>query len=136
MHLLSRRRLGRILAVSLLALGPAAAAAGPYDDAVQRYRTILIADIGTALAGARALHERVVAGDAAGAKAAWLAARAGWERSEVFTAGFVPDLDRDIDAWPDATKGFHAIEARLFGASHTDMADQTKTLVDNLDALS
>lgn len=136
MHLPSPLRLARILAVPLLALGTAAAAAGPYDDAVQRYRAILIADIGNALAGARTLHERVVAADAAGAKAAWLAARAGWERSEVFTSGFVPDLDRDIDAWPDAAKGFHAIEAKLFGANRTDMVGETRTLVDNLDALS
>lgn len=136
MHPVSPPRLARILAVSLLALGAASAMAGPYDDGVQRYRAILIADIGNALAGARMLHERVVAGDVAGAKTAWLAARAGWERSEVFTSGFVPALDRDIDAWPDATKGFHAIEAKLFGANRTDMADQSKTLVDNLDALS
>ncbi len=136
MHFLSPLRFARLLGVSLLAFGTAAAAAGPYDDGVQRYRTILIADIGDALAGARRLHERVVARDAAGAKTAWLAARAGWERSEVFTSGFVPELDRDIDAWPDARKGFHAIEAKLFGADRTDMAAETKTLVDNLDALS
>jgi iron uptake system component EfeO len=126
-----------ILGAALLALGTTAATAGgPYDDGVQRYRVILIEDIGKALTGARTLHERVVAGDAAGAKTAWLAARAGWERSEVFTSGFVPDLDRDIDAWPDATKGFHAIEAKLFGAGRTDVVGETKTLVDNLDALS
>jgi iron uptake system EfeUOB component EfeO/EfeM len=136
MHFLSAPRFARFLGVSLLALGTAAAAAGPYDDGVQRYRTILIADIGDALTGARRLHERVLAGDAAGAKAAWLAARAGWERSEVFTSGFVPELDRDIDAWPDADKGFHAIEAGLFGADRTDMAGETRTLADNLDALS
>jgi iron uptake system EfeUOB component EfeO/EfeM len=137
MHLLSLPRFARFLGVSLLALGVAAtAAAGPYDDGVRRYRTVLIADIGDALAGARKLHERVVAGDVAGAKTAWLAARAGWERSEVFTSGFVPELDRDIDAWPDASKGFHAIEAKLFGANRTDMAEETRTLVDNLDALS
>ena len=115
MRFLSPRRFARGLGISLLALGTAATAAGPYDDGVQRYRTILIVDIGDALAGARKLHERVTAGDAAGAKVAWLAARAGWERSEVFTSGFVPALDRDIDAWPDASRGFHAIEAKLFG---------------------
>jgi iron uptake system component EfeO len=136
MHFPSLPRFACLLAISLLALGTAAATAGPYDDGVQRYRAILIADIGDALAGARRLHERIVAGDAAGAKTAWLAARAGWERSEVFTSGFVPELDRDIDAWPDASKGFHAIEAKLFGADRTDMAGETKTLVDNLDALS
>jgi iron uptake system EfeUOB component EfeO/EfeM len=136
MHLLSPRHFARLAGVALLALGTAGAAAGPYDDGVAHYRGILIADIGDALAGARKLHARVAAGDAAGAKTAWLAARAGWERSEVFTSGFVPALDRDIDAWPDASKGFHAIEAKLFGANRTDMADEAKTLVDNLDALN
>jgi hypothetical protein len=38
-------------------------------------------------------------------------------RSEVFTSGFVPELDSQIDAVPDATTGFHAIEAKLFGAN-------------------
>jgi len=125
-----------ILAVlpPLLIAAPARAAA--FDDAVERYRAVLIEDIGKSLAGARTLHERVVAGDVAGAKQAWLAARAGWERSEVFTGGFVPALDKDIDAWPDAVKGFHAIEARLFGAGRTDMADETKTLVLDLEELS
>jgi iron uptake system EfeUOB component EfeO/EfeM len=125
-----------LLGAALIALASPAAVAGPYDDGVQRYRAILVADIGHALTGARTLHERLVAGDAAGAKTAWLAARAGWERSEVFTSGFVPDLDRDIDAWPDAAKGFHAIEAKLFGGGRTDVADEAKALVDNLDALS
>ena len=125
-----------IAAAALLACGTAGAAAGPFDDGVQRYRVVLIADIGHSLSGARALHERVVAGDVAGAKQAWLDARAGWERSEVFTSGFVPDLDRDIDAWPDGTKGFHAIEAKLFGANRTDVADEANTLVVNLETLS
>jgi iron uptake system EfeUOB component EfeO/EfeM len=130
-------RLSPLLGAALLALSSATAAtAGPYDDGVQRYRVILLADIGKSLTGARTLHERLVAGDAAGAKTAWLAARAGWERSEVFTSGFVPELDRDIDAWPDATKGFHAIEAKLFGASRTDVAGEAKALVDSLDALN
>ncbi len=39
------------------------------------------------LSGARDLRERAAAQDLAGSKKAWLSARAGWERSEVFTAG-------------------------------------------------
>jgi iron uptake system component EfeO len=136
MRFLSPNR-SRILGAALIALSTAtASAADPFDDGVQRYRAILLADIGKSLTGARTLHERLAAGDAAGAKTAWFAARAGWERSEVFTSGFVPELDRDIDAWPDATKGFHAIEAKLFGANRTDVAAEAKALVDNLDALS
>ena len=47
------------------------------------------------------------------------------ERSEVFTSGFVPELDSQIDAWPDATTGFHAIEAKLFGAGVPPMSPVT-----------
>src|SRR5215467_6435321 len=123
------------LCILLLAAGAASARADQFEAAVGRYRAVLIDDIGKSLAGARRLHDCVIASDAAGAKAAWLSARAGWERSEVFTAGFVPALDKDIDAWPDALKGFHAIEAQLFGANKTDVADQTRALVLNLEQL-
>jgi len=81
------------------------------------------------------LRERVVAKDLAGAKEAWISARAGWERSEVFTAGFVPELDAKIDAWPNADSGFHAIEAKLFGAGRTDVESDTDALVEHLDGL-
>ena len=123
------------LCILLVAAAAASARVDQFDAAVDRYRAVLIDDIGKSLAGARRLHDCVVASDAAGAKAAWLSARAGWERSEVFTAGFVPALDKDIDAWPDAVKGFHAIEAQLFGANKTDVADQTRALVLNLEQL-
>jgi iron uptake system EfeUOB component EfeO/EfeM len=95
----------------------------------------MIEGIGQALAGARDLRERVVAKDLAGAKKAWISARAGWERSEVFTAGFVPELDAKIDAWPNADSGFHAIEAKLFGAGRTDVESDTDALVEHLDGL-
>jgi iron uptake system component EfeO len=77
----------------------------------------------------------VAAQDLQGAKAAWISARAGWERSEIFTGGFVPDLDEKIDAWPNATTGFHAIEARLFGANRTDVETDANALVEHLTQL-
>jgi iron uptake system EfeUOB component EfeO/EfeM len=95
----------------------------------------MIEGIGEALAGARELHDRAVASDLAGAKKAWFSARAGWERSEVFTAGFVPELDAQIDAWPNADSGFHAIEARLFGAGGTDVQNEADALIEHLDTL-
>ena len=85
--------------------------------------------------GARDLRERVAAKDMPGARKAWISARAGWERSEVFTAGFVPELDAKIDAWPNADSGFHAIEAKLFGANHIDAERETDALVDHLSNL-
>jgi iron uptake system EfeUOB component EfeO/EfeM len=123
-----------ILLVLLISCADSARAAAP-DDAVERYRPYLIEGIGEALAGARDLQQKIAAHDLAGARRAWLAARAGWERSEVFTAGFVPELDSEIDAWPNATTGFHAIEARLFGAGTTDDAAEADALVKHLSDL-
>jgi iron uptake system component EfeO len=106
------------------------------DDGTQQYRSHLIADIDRTLASARTLAASAAAGDVAGAKKAWIEARVGWERSEVFTTGFVPELDRDIDAWPNGVMGFHAIEAKLFGASRTDFENEANGLVRNLSELS
>lgn len=113
----------------VLSTGVGAASAGALDEAAERYRPYMIEGIGQALAGARTLRECAAAADRAGAKQAWIAARAGWERSEVFTAGFVPELDALIDAWPNADHGFHAIEARLFGAGQTDVGTRVPTLL-------
>ena len=123
------------LALLVLGMGMRATIAAPLDDAAERDRPYMIEGIGQALAGARDLRERVVAKDLAGAKKAWISARAGWERSEVFTAGFVPELDAKIDAWPNADSGFHAIEAKLFGAGRTDVESDTDALVEHLDGL-
>src|ERR1700761_305591 len=98
-------------------------------DTAEQYRPIMVEQIGQSLAGARLLRERIAAGDVEGAKTAWIEARVGWERAEVFTSGFVPDLDREIDAWPNALLGFHAIEAKLFGAKRTDVQQETDALI-------
>jgi iron uptake system component EfeO len=110
----------------------AAAGAAPLDTAAEGYRRYLAEDIGQSLAGARMLRERLAANDLDGARRAWIGARAGWERSEVFTSGFVPDLDREIDAWPNASHGFHGIEAALFGARGADAGEETDALIAHL----
>ena len=53
------------------------------------------------------------------------------ERAEVFTSGFT-ELDREIDAWPNAATGFHAIEAKLFGANRLDVQPETDALIFHL----
>src|ERR1700684_3757003 len=121
--------------LSLLLASMPTTNAASLEDAAERYRPYLIEGIGQALTSSRNLRERIAAKDLAGAKKAWIAARAGWERSEVFTAGFVPELDAQIDAWPNADSGFHAIEANLFGSNRTDVAGETDALVDHLDSL-
>lgn len=115
----------------VLSIAPRAGAA-PLEAAAESYRHYLIDDIGQALAGARSLRERLAAHDLDGARKAWIAARGGWERSEVFTSGFVPELDQQIDAWPNASRGFHGIEATLFGASHTDASAEADALIAHL----
>jgi iron uptake system component EfeO len=119
-------------AMSALALGFVFAPplrAGTLDDSAEHYRPLMVTDIDQCLAGARKLDERIAAQDVAGAQKAWVDARIGWERAEVFTAGFVSELDELIDAWPNAQTGFHAIEAKLFGAKSTDIGDETKALI-------
>jgi iron uptake system EfeUOB component EfeO/EfeM len=120
--------------MGVIFMGAAAAAmlAGPFSEAIERYRPYMISDIDQALAGARDMRGRIVAHDIPGAQKAWIDARVGWERSEVFTSGFVPQLDDAIDAWPDAVAGFHGIEARLFGADPSNLGDETNALIRDL----
>jgi iron uptake system EfeUOB component EfeO/EfeM len=128
-------RAAACIALLTVFVGVRPSSAGALDEAVERYRPFLTEGIGDALASARLLRDRAGASDLAGAKAAWMSARAGWERSEVFTAGFVPELDALIDAWPNADSGFHAIEAKLFGVGQTDVGKDAEALIKNLDDL-
>jgi iron uptake system EfeUOB component EfeO/EfeM len=99
---------------------------------IEPYRSQLIADIDRSVASVQKLRASVASSDLAAAKQAWIEARVGWERSEVFTSGFAPELDRDIDAWPNGATGFHAIEAKLFGADRTDVAGEVDALLHSL----
>src|SRR5262249_42925904 len=111
-------------------------AATPLDEGAERYRAYLVEDIDRTLSGARRMRDCMTANDLACARKAWIEARVGWERSEVFTSGFVPELDQDIDAWPNATRGFHGIEAKLFGAGRADARAETDTLIARLEELA
>ncbi len=140
MRVASARLDGSRTILPLIACGIALAAAlpakaGPLDAAVERYRPYLVADIDRALAGARAMRGRLTARDIVGARKAWIDARVGWERSEVFTSVFVPRLDAAIDAWPDAVSGFHGVEANLFAGDPSVMGTATDALIANLSDL-
>ena len=132
----------RALLLSLFCLhmallcAPRADAAAALDAAAERYRVHLIEDIGHTLEGARRMRDCMRASDLGCAKRAWIEARVGWERSEVFTSGFVPELDQEVDAWPNATRGFHGVEARLFGAGRTDAHTETDALIARLEELA
>jgi iron uptake system component EfeO len=109
-----------------------AAGATSFDAAIEHYRSRLVEDVGQSVTGTQKLKDSVASGDLATAKQAWIEARVGWERSEVFTSGFAPDLDREIDAWPNGATGFHAIETKLFGASRTDVGGEVDALLHSL----
>jgi len=116
-------------------LSARATAPASLDSAAERYRPELAAAVEQCLTGAQAMRERILARDLEGAKKAWIAARIGWERSEVFTSGFTSELDAAIDAWPSAVAGFHYIEARLFGAQQMDVMPATDALIFHLSNL-
>jgi iron uptake system component EfeO len=107
------------------------ARAEPLDAAAERYRPLMAEEIDRSLAGAQQLREALLAEDVDAAQKAWITSRIGWERAEVFTSGFT-ELDREIDAWPNAATGFHAIEARLFGAGRLDVRAETDALIFHL----
>ena len=120
--------------VGFVAVGATAdtAPTASLDAAIERYRAQLVADVDRSVASVERLRDSVAAGDIAAARQAWIEARIGWERAEVFTAGFAPELDREIDAWPNGPTGFHAIEVTLFGAGRTDVSSQIDALLSNL----
>ena len=118
-----------VLCLVLTAVAISAVHGELFDTAVERYRLAMIEDVAQALSGARDLRDRLSKQDFAGARKAWIDARVGWERSEVFTSGFVPELDEAIDAWPNALAGFHGIEAKLFRDNPSDVEDEVDALI-------
>jgi iron uptake system component EfeO len=106
--------------------------ASPLETAAAAFKPYVLEQISRCLSTVKSMGERVAARDLAGAQQSWLAARSGWEGSEVITNEFFPDLDRKIDAWPDGERGFHAIEAKLFGAHDVQVLAATLELINNL----
>jgi iron uptake system EfeUOB component EfeO/EfeM len=104
----------------------------PLDAAAAAFKPYLLEQIDVSLNATKTMRDRIASGDLAQAQKAWLASRDGWERSEIIAAELFPDLDRAIDAWPDARSGFHSIEARLFGAHSIDTLSAADELVGNL----
>jgi iron uptake system component EfeO len=128
-----RRAVSLVCGIASAALpGGLGAAAAPLDTAAQSFKPYVVERVDQSLAAAQELRERMAAADLAGAQHAWIAARAGWESVETIADEYFPELDAAIDAWPDAKSGFHAIEARLFGAHRTDAVPQADALIADL----
>jgi iron uptake system component EfeO len=126
------RALARLIPVAMAVMPIASSGAAEFSAAIAEYKTLLSEQIARSGDAAAALRDRVAAGDLAGAQHAWLEARAGWEAAEVVADEFFPELDAAIDAWPDAKHGFHAIEAKLFGAHSIAALAESEALLANL----
>jgi iron uptake system EfeUOB component EfeO/EfeM len=108
-----------IIAAALGSVTSAALAAEVDPRAFEPYAGGLIDRLSI---GTERLAAEVDAGDLAGAKEAWIAARVGWERGETFLGEYFPESDEAIDSWPDADAGFHALEPLLFEAGDLQSA--------------
>jgi len=104
------------------------------DQAAAAYKQLAAADIAGLVANCQKMLAAMQAGDVRAARQAWIDARVGYERSEIFTIKF-PSLDAAIDTWPSSEEGFHGIEARLFqpaGAMPIDLAQKLVGKVETL----
>jgi iron uptake system EfeUOB component EfeO/EfeM len=96
------------------------------------YKPFAVEHIGIALAGAKELQAAVKAGEVKAAQAAWIKSRKGWEAIEPITGEFFEELDKAIDAWPDAKQGYHAVEAALFAGKLGEVGASVDGLVVNI----
>jgi iron uptake system EfeUOB component EfeO/EfeM len=124
--------LGGLIAVAFVVTPIAPGGAAEFGAGIAQYKSFLGVQVARSGDAAAALRDRIAAGDLAGAQRAWLEARGGWEAAEVVADEFFPELDAAIDAWPDAKHGFHAIEAKLFGAHSTDVLAESEALLADL----
>jgi iron uptake system component EfeO len=120
------------MAGCLALAGSVLGAAAPGDAGIGQFKPFVAKGIAQSLASAKLMRDKIAAHDLPGAQQAWLGARVGWEQAEVITDEFFPQLDDAIDSWPNGKSGFHAVEARLFGAHQTDALAQADGLVKDL----
>ena len=113
---------GALALIGLAATG--AAQAATMEAGINSYKPFIVENIGVAIAGAKKLQAAVKAGDVKAAQAAWIKSRKGWEVMEPVTGAYFGDIDKVVDAWPDAKQGYHAIEVVLFKAEKTEGLDQ------------
>ena len=104
------------------------------DEAAAAYKKLATADIDSLVVNSDKMLAALQANDIPTARQAWIDARAGYERSEIFTIKF-PSLDAAIDSWPNSETGFHGIEAKLFTPGAPLPLAEAQTLVDKVHTL-
>ena len=88
-------------------------------------------DIQAIVAGVERLAASIQQGDLAGSRQAWIDVRVIWARCEAFTADLFPGLEKAMNQWPDATTGFHAVEAKLYAQMPQEPLQEAQQLVDS-----
>ena len=121
-----------LLTFAVIAGAAERANAETMSKGAQNFKPFVVEHIGIALTGAKEIQAAVKAGDAKAAQAAWIKSRKGWEAMEPVTAGYFGDLDKVIDAWPDAKQGYHAIEAALFAGKLDGLDKPVNEMIGNL----
>jgi len=101
------------------------------DEAAAVYKQLASKDVAILVENCDKLVAALRANDLPAARQAWIDARVGYERSEIFTIKF-PYLDAAIDAWPSGEAGFHAIEAKLFVPGSPVPLDEAVALADKV----
>jgi iron uptake system component EfeO len=104
------------------------------DEAAAAYKKLATVNIDSLVANSDKMLAAMQAGDIAAARQAWIDARTGYERSEIFTIKF-PSLDAAIDSWPNSETGFHGVEAKLFTPGAPLPLAEAQTLVDKVHTL-
>jgi iron uptake system component EfeO len=94
------------------------------DSSAGRFKQYVLGQIAQCQRDSKNMRNRIAAHDLPGAQQAWIAARSGWGRSQVVNSA--------IDASPDAERGFHAIETKLFEAHNLQVLPAAEELVDDL----
>jgi iron uptake system EfeUOB component EfeO/EfeM len=104
------------------------------DEGAAAYKQLAAADIARLVVACDRMLAALESHDLPSARQAWINARIGYERSEIFTIKF-PYLDGAIDSWPNAKVGFHAIEAKLFAPGAPLPLAEARALVEKVHTL-
>jgi iron uptake system component EfeO len=128
---------GMALAVLLSAAAPALAepelVVPALDETSAVYKEKVAADVDGTFAGAQQLVAALQSQDVTTARQAWVQSHAAWVRTYAVSAPLFRDISAKIDGPPDAARGFHAVEAKLFGAGGELPLAEAQDLLDNLD---
>ena len=134
-----RRSIGIGMALAVLSSAAAPALAEPelvvaaLDQTSAVYKGKLAADVDGTVTGAEQLVAALQNNDVTTARKAWVESHAAWLRTYAVSAPLFRDISAKIDGSPNAARGFHAVEAKLFDANGELPSAEAQDLLDNLE---